>query len=268
MIKLIVFCESPIDALTVRGLVDRVLKEHGPDWVKDLIDEYPESLREYIKLGALNGDFFDLHQLGKHLRELKKLSESDKDLRENKPFRTALAGSLQGRFGRDGPRLGDGTNMILTAFRIANAVYHAENGNLDAVLFIWDMDNKGDERRRGTQQVRDNLSKAMPFRIILGLPDPEREAWVISGFEPENREEEGRLEKLRSILSFCPVKESHRLCANDSASSRDSKKVLVGLCGNDREREARCWNHTSSVPAPKRTYNPTQQKKPPPNKIP
>ena len=111
---------------------------------------------------------------------------------------------------------------------------------LDAILLIRDQDDQP-ERRVGLEQARDHVhSRAV---IVIGLAIVERESWVISGFDPLDNEEEARLGSERRKLGFDPLHRSHDLTAcKDDRASRSPKRVLKALCGDDHDRERRCWD--------------------------
>ena len=70
--KLVIFCEAAADFRTASDLVDRVLHEHGPEWVRDLVPSHPESVREWVSDGQGRA-YFDLHKLDAYRRGFKGL---------------------------------------------------------------------------------------------------------------------------------------------------------------------------------------------------
>jgi hypothetical protein len=204
----------------VTGLVDRMLRDEGPAWVADLIDAHPEAVRTWTNDGHGRA-FFDIHRLGAYLTAR----------RVRVP---------QGGF--DGKPGAPGALMARTAFQIARAMARHDDPEVpDAVVLVWDMDQQGEARRKGLAQARAEAEPWKLFRIVLGCPDMEREAWVLAGFEPENETERGRLAEERRALGFCPCAEAHRLRDNDDRALRSPKRALRDLTGDDREREARAW---------------------------
>jgi hypothetical protein len=107
----------------------------------------------------------------------------------------------------------------------------------EAILLVRDMDGYGD-RRKGMEQVRNGLP--WPFAIAIAAPEPEIEAWHVSGFMPTNAREQVALEALRQKLSFDPTLESHRLTSHPNDVPTDSKRVLDALCGDDHDRRRSC----------------------------
>jgi hypothetical protein len=69
----------------------------------------------------------------------------------------------------------------------------------------------------------------------------EREAWVISGFEPQDRDEQARLDSEGQALGFYPHERSHELTAcKDDTAWRSPKRVMRLLTGGEFERERSC----------------------------
>lgn len=114
--------------------------------------------------------------------------------------------------------------------------------NVDAIALIRDVDDQP-ERRDGLQQARQN--SAMERAIVIGVAIPERECWVICGFQPANADEQDRLAGERQKLGADPRLASHQLTAGkDDLALRSPKRVLETLTGGDRDREAGCWRDT------------------------
>ena len=219
--QLFVFCEAPADFRIASELVDRMLRESGPAWLGDLLEVAPEAVRSW------HGDsdertFFDIHKLDAYARRLSV---------------RVPHGHFDGRPGRAGAA------MARTVFAILRKL--VQNGTVvDAVLVMWDMDDRPAERRMGLEQARSEATKWAVFRIVFGCPNAMREAWVLGGFDPEGDQEEQCMKELRRELGFSPNEEAHRLDASDEQARRSAKRVLRQLTGGDHQREARCWNQT------------------------
>jgi hypothetical protein len=108
-----------------------------------------------------------------------------------------------------------------------------------AVVLVRDLDGSA-ERREGMEQVRSKLPWPPDMPIILATPEPEMEAWVISGFVAEDDRERVALERLRQELSFDPTTQSHRLTSHPNDAPTDAKRVLRALALGDAAREERC----------------------------
>ncbi|WP_437720603.1 hypothetical protein [Sorangium sp. So ce861] len=218
--RLLLFCEAAADFRTVSALVDRVLHDEGPAWVRDLMPSHPEAIRAWVSDGQ-GRTFFDVHHLEAYRRDL-----------QNVRF-------MPGHF--DGKPGAAGAQTARNAFAIAREVKKRDPAaGVDAVFFVWDMDDQGEARRQGLAQARDEASRLATFRIVLGCPDPMREAWVLAGFEPASDEERARLDEVRRELGFSPCQEAHRLRAKEEQAERSPKRVIRKLTGGDPEREARC----------------------------
>lgn len=222
--KLLAFCEAPGDFRLVSGLVDRVLAETDLAWVVDNLDT-PDVVRTWHADGFGN-DFIDIHDLNKYAEQLRE--------------RGVRVRRLRGHF--DG-RPGDaGSAMARKAFLIAEALNrHSPDDPIDAVVLVLDTDDERVERPRGVNAARDEALGWEMFEIICGFPDPEREAWVLAGFDPCHPAEQQRLDELHRELGFSPVLHADRLRDKTRGALRDIKRVLAVLTGDDAEREERCW---------------------------
>jgi hypothetical protein len=115
--------------------------------------------------------------------------------------------------------------------------------DLNAILLVRDQDDQP-ERRGGLEQAR--MHDRSGLLIIVGVAVVEREAWVVCGFDPLDREENSRLQSERTGLGFDPREGSHELTAcKDDTAKRSPKRVLRVLTGDDRGRELRCWRESS-----------------------
>jgi hypothetical protein len=110
----------------------------------------------------------------------------------------------------------------------------------DIVVLARDLDGYP-ERRAGIEQVLHGFR--WPFPIVVASPEPEIEAWVVSGFQPLHDGERAELEQLRRELSFDPTRQSHRLTSRPNDAATDAKRVLSRLCNDDPDREAACLQH-------------------------
>ncbi|MEP7123525.1 MAG: hypothetical protein ABJE95_21535 [Byssovorax sp.] len=156
-------------------------------------------------------------------------------------YKYAHAGSIRLPHNRfDGRSAAAGYLMARTAFLVARQEAK-ERGSIDAVILVWDADDQGDARRDGLDQARTIARLDEQFRVVLGCPDMEREAWVLAGFEPDHETEQQRLDEERRGLGFCPSAEAHRLRDNDDNALRSPKRALAALTAGDSSREERCW---------------------------
>lgn len=107
----------------------------------------------------------------------------------------------------------------------------------DIVVLARDLDGHL-ERRDGLEQVCSGL--VWPFAIVAATPEPEIEGWIVSGFVPQNDDEQHRIEQLHGELSFDAALHSHRLTSRPNDAPTDAKRVLARLCNDDPEREHAC----------------------------
>lgn len=206
------------------GLVDRVLREAGPAWVVDNLDT-PGVIRTWHPNGS-GHSYHDIHRLSGHEDELR-----DRGLRVRR-----VRGHFDGRPGEPG------SAMARKAFLIVEALNrHTPDEPIDAVVLLWDTDEQQAERPEGVKAARDEARQWARFEIVCGFPDPEREAWLLAGFEPCDHAERQRLDDLHRDLGFSPVLEARRLRDKAHGVHRNIKRVLESLIGADLDREARCW---------------------------
>ena len=132
--------------------------------------------------------------------------------------------------------------MARKAFLIAEALSrHTPDAPIDIAVLVWDTDDAQRERPDGVKAARDEARRWATFQIVCGFPDPEREAWVLAGFDPCHPAEQRRLDALHRELGFSPVLHAARLRDKTRGALRDIKRVLAVLTGDDTDREARCW---------------------------
>jgi len=127
------------------------------------------------------------------------------------------------------------------AARRAILLLKSEFAGLDAIVLIRDADKQG-VRKAGLDQARKVFES---MTVAIGLAIPEREAWVICGFEPVDEDETELLKQERATLGFDPRLRSHELTAtNDDRAQKSPKRVLKTLTGDSTERERPCWQNT------------------------
>jgi hypothetical protein len=131
--------------------------------------------------------------------------------------------------------------MMSTLLRIARRL--AQKAPSDAyptaVVVLRDQDDDPKGRRGGFEQAQRGSELPEDIALVVGLPIPEREAWVLAGFDPEDDTERTALEVLREELGFSPNAEPERLTSGRPHEKKDSKRVMATL-GITEERERRC----------------------------
>ena len=146
-------------------------------------------------------------------------------------------------FAKDGPFKADGA-AASTVLNLIRVLQRKKQREIKAVVLIRDMDTQP-ERKEGLRQAREEQAD---LRIVIGMADPKREAWVLNGFEPLNAEEKRLLRETTEQLKFHPCKESHRLrttAKTEPERQRNAKFILEQLTGGDDSRESKCWEKTS-----------------------
>lgn len=211
--KFVVVFEAPADFTTATELADRVLMESigwlEPKWldpVRDWIRETPD---------------------GKPLT-WKSISRR---AREN-----GITVRGKAAFGRE---------VVFEdarAARRAMALIKKLIEDTDAIVLIRDLDNQPD-RLSGLRQAK--VAEHGAVGIVIAAANPERECWVISGFEPLAAAEQEQLALETQELGGDPRLCSQELTAgSDDQAKRSPKRILKSLSGGDPNREARCWRET------------------------
>jgi len=228
-LRWVVVCEHESDAVIASGLADRLALEPAegvPVWVREDLDTY----RRW------SGD--DADPEGRRLRWT-----------GVKERARALGISPHG-YGRAGV---EGIESV--EIRKVVAVVTRKGAALPAgMLLVRDTDANPDRRRSYRTSV-DALSAASsgaasPMRVVLALPHPEMEAWLLAGFDPSDDDERDRLKAVRARLGMDPRERSHELnpgrTATDAGRVKNStKNALDDLCADDHDRKRRCWEGAS-----------------------
>ena len=210
-LSLAVVCEAPADQRTGCDLADRVFMAEVA-WIEQ------QMLPHYRQWRGLSPP--EPHLLWRDVRDLARSR------------RIRAHGHFSGEPGA--PDAHNARRVLLLLHSAAQPPH--------AVVLLRDDDGQT-QRRRGLEQARDSSNIGIP--VVIGLAQPKRECWVIAGFEPQNDEENRRLETLVSQLKFDPREAAQRLTAGRPANApRNAKRVLRQLTEGDPERESACWRNT------------------------
>jgi hypothetical protein len=123
---------------------------------------------------------------------------------------------------------------------LALLLLHGRDPQPEAVLLIHDSDGD-DEWRKGLNLAREDEAQRYAFRIVVGVPHPEREAWALIGFEPLDDDENELLQSLKRELKFDPCIHPERLNPGRDDLLKGTKRALRKLIQDNRERERSCW---------------------------
>jgi hypothetical protein len=82
--------------------------------------------------------------------------------------------------------------------------------------------------------------------VLIGVAHTMMECWVLSVFVPQGKKEIAALAALRKELGFDPTGRPEELTASNETAKRSPKRVLSNLTQGEDEREAECWNTTST----------------------
>ncbi|GAC1301934.1 MAG: hypothetical protein NVSMB14_11450 [Isosphaeraceae bacterium] len=215
-VSIAIVCEDLPDRETAAGLAERIILEKV-QWIRD------------------DPEWLD------HALEWRGLRRSDLFLKWSSVGKLAACQNINER------GFFDGKPGKLDSYTLRNALLllKLDGEKPDAVVFIRDGDDKGDERREGLEQARSVSKKPLDIPIVIGVAATMRECWILAGFEPNSIEERTRLTAIHRKLGFDPTTQARRLPAKDESGENPPKKVLNELCKGDRDREKLCWKETS-----------------------
>ncbi|WP_164017862.1 hypothetical protein [Pyxidicoccus trucidator] len=217
-----VVCEALADQRTACELADRTLRE-AVEWLDDPV--VLDSVRRWRGLEDRADEPF---LKWAHVKDAFKSSSS------------FAHGGVRSIFG---PFNGEAAQPDALSARKALLLFAALRRCPDAVLLVRDSDADPDRiAAQGLKQVREKYR--WPFKVVIGMAHPKREAWVLAGFVPRNAGEESRLQELRARLSLDPITASHELAASEHGAKKDIKRALDELTQEDWERERQCLEET------------------------
>jgi len=205
MLEFVIIVESEADFRTATGIAERIFKERGPDWLEDYLTE------KFQWSGLESNEKFTCWKDIKYIIRRAGL-ESHKSPR---PL----------GYARNSQRKAD---VALARKALVLAEYFQRERDIRAVIFIRDLDNQP-ERRDGLDQARDEFGVSQ-FQIVIGKANPNREAWVLNGFEAEDGEYD-EITKIQDEIKFDPSIEPHRLRSSkaDTPENRSrNAKVIFG----------------------------------------
>ena len=210
--RIAIVCEAPADFRMLSALVDRVLvAESSGDW---LSEELLESVRRFVGMDD-RAEFEVWRALSEKLRPMRAF------------------GHFQGEVGLPYAHRARKTLTLLELL----------DSPPDVVILSIDADDDAD-RHRGLGQAR--LVTHWSFKaVLIACADPNREAWLLSGFDPTDESERASLAALTTELGFDPTSASHRLASGRIQHPRSSKRVLAMLSADEKDREEQCLRQTS-----------------------
>ena len=212
--KFALVCEAPADRQIAQVLADRVVLENV-DWAEGNLD----SLREWCDSVTVHARSWSLEWTSiRHLAE-------------------ALNIRIRGHFnGEPGaPDAATARRAVLVLQKVISP---------EAVFLIRDADNH-QNRKLGLEQARQHF-KDQTLKVVIGLANAEREAWVLAGYVAKDERERELLAAERQTLGFDPCERSEKLTAGrDDNAKRSPKRVLNVLCNGSKDREQECWTQTS-----------------------
>lgn len=212
----VVIVEGPEDARTACALADRVVVEEGPHW---LDSHTRDAMRMWTGLQR-DADFTQWTDVKALARE--------RNIRN-------LGFPKSGQPG--------GADLAQARKAIILHVLMTEEDEAPALLLVRDTDAER-QSRRDLEQARRQSENPEWLTVVIGVAHPKREAWVLNGFDPENKDEEEMLADLKQELGCDPRADAHTLIATSTGAKTNAKRVHGELVDPNSERERRCWEET------------------------
>lgn len=116
------------------------------------------------------------------------------------------------------------------------------DAELAAVVFVRDIDQEA-QRIRDVEQTLNDVDERLP--LALALPQPEVEAWVLNGYEPQDDGERQALETQCGLAGFDVCAQAERFPKSKPGATLDIKNVVAELTADEYERQRQCWQDTS-----------------------
>lgn len=223
-VRLLVIAEADADRRMVCGLVDRKIVRHAPAWFDHgAVAPELDALRTWC--GLESGTLFT------PWIALKKMTTG------------ANLGGFRGVAALGRPRP-EARGYDYETVRKALILCARMEPTPDVVLIVRDLD-RGDlkERRDSIERARQDGPTQPP--VLLAMPLPKREAWLLNGFSPNTDKEESLLANLRAELGCHPCAEAHRLTAETHGAKKDIKRVFNEINEGDDMRIERRWEEAS-----------------------
>ena len=229
-IEFIVIGEDKPDAQIARDLADRVFVEEGPEWLRDFApretDQSEEDPLNFLRkwTGFEEGTTFI------------KWTQLKEFVKKYKVGVRPLGHSKHGQMNK--------YDYSVARKAIIVAGLLMKERPIRALLLIRDMDKERKQRRDSLERARSEERPAT-LKVVVGIENPKREAWVLNGFEPETPAEDTLLAELRQDLGFNPCEWAERLTAKKVTAKRSAKRIVGVLTGESYEREQPCWRETT-----------------------
>jgi len=208
----VVIVEGPEDARTACALADRVVVEEGPHWLNAYMRD---QMRTWRGLQS-TADFTQWAEV--------KILAQERGIR-------SLGFPASGTPG--------GADLAQARKAINLHALMMDEEEAPVLLLVRDTDAER-QSRRDLEGARRQPRTPERLTVVIGVAHPKREAWVLNGFDPKDKEEEEKLKGLQKELGCDPRLDAHTLTASSSGAKTNAKRVLRTLVGSE-DRERRCW---------------------------
>ncbi|UQA62269.1 hypothetical protein [Polyangium aurulentum] len=220
-LRFLVVCEASADFTLCTCLVDRVLRENSDDWLREYLEHSIDHARAWATIDEGRA-FLDWHRIA--------------EISDRLGVRP-----IRGHFDRQ-----RGAPDAIAARKALAIVRHLRDKGerIDAVLLLRDLDDQPQRANGIAQAITEALVFDPDLPVVVGLANPEREAWLLAGFEPCTPQEEALLASCKHDLGLDPRLSAHTLTASHDHDHRSVKRVLRLLTSTRIEREEQCFRDT------------------------
>ena len=200
-ISLAVVGEDHLHALLAKNLTDHVwltlVHNHDAPWLETL-DQH----RRWYVLPHLGGaGYLDSHKTGAEL------------------WPPEIKPRLQRRLG--GVPLAAGAHRLLEW----RALFALQSPPPEMVVVLLDTDGRDDLAPEVMRVLTWAAGEPGP-RLVVGLPAPEAEAWLVAGWRPTTSAETQRSADAQKLLSFDATQHPEKLTSHPNTALQDAKRVV------------------------------------------
>jgi hypothetical protein len=229
----LIFAEDHLCYRLATELADRVVKERAPDdWLRELFAS--DAMRE------------EARRWGPIRPEHTKSWTTSSDLKDD----LTLSLGLDVRV--DGKRPSGKVLQAQRAYQMARVARQQRRLTHVALVITLDTDKVPhihDQMRKLVDELNQKNGKH-PLPVVLALPEPESNAWVVAGFEPADSKEKDRHHQARQDLGFDPVTAPHRLNSTTSQSSYEGRAGSEAARARLRDAKHLCEHLLGEIPEP------------------
>ncbi|MBL8680642.1 MAG: hypothetical protein JNK05_15800 [Myxococcales bacterium] len=221
--EFVLVAEDRASAFATATIVDRVIAERGPEWLRDLWDVSQRHVHRTWRGLRNDPESHELLGIGAFTKKA------------NAKLRRGITTLAPGRKGR-----------AVEVAKFFAALDEAKEAPSLAV-FACDLDGDAPDHALAEWSDRTGRLAARSTLYVLALAQPEFEAWFVAGFCSTNADEAAKHAAVCAQLHRDPCEHPHELQSNTDGP-RDAKVVLGALCGSRRVDDVRVRDCVEQTP--------------------